>query len=257
MSASDFVQITRREKFSETEFYPMISRMFEQIWLNLLPPQLSNEDLPTKVSKNIVTPVDTPIPECVTCGACCGAMICVAVSPNDTQTPAENYWDITTSGANDEIVVDRYLRRSGETLACASLEGEIGEQVKCDIYEQRPKMCHVFEAGSDKCHAIRRAYGIEPFLTLEEMFEARQKLKAKATETISAETIRDAKIAEKENTNLLEISVLLKDGTLKPLHIYNPNQETWRQYQFSGLTLTQAQELINSRTQANLSEQNL
>lgn len=254
MSETDFVQITRREKFSEAEFYPMITSMFEQIWINLLPPQLVNEDLPTKVSKNIVTPPNTPIPECLPCGACCGAMMCVAVSPDDTQTPAENYWDITTNGA---IVVDRYLRRNGETLACASLEGEIGEQVNCGIYEQRPKMCHVFEAGSDKCHAIRRAYGIEPFLTLEEMFEARHKLNAKQAEAIPTETIRDAKIAKKADTNLLEISVLLKTGELKTLHTYDPNRETWRQYQFSGLTLAQAQELINSQTEKNLSEQNL
>lgn len=257
MSANDFVQITRQEKFSEAEFYPMITRMFEQIWQNLLPPQLINEDLPTKVSRNIVTPADAPVPECVPCGACCGSMLCVAVSPSDKNVPAESYWDITATGASGDITVDRYLRRSGETLACASLEGEIGERVNCGIYERRPDMCRAFEAGSDKCHAIRRAYGIEPFLTLEEMFEAVRKLKARDAEIVPAETIRDAKIAEQSGTNLLEISALMQDGTLKPIHAYDPEQETWRQYQFSGLTLAQAQDLINSRTrieQTDLSE---
>lgn len=251
MSAGDFVQITRREKFSEEEFYPMITAMYEQIWTNLLPPQLITEDLPTKVSRNIVTPADAPVPDCLTCGACCGAMICVAVSPTD-ETTAEHYWDITTAGERGEITVDRYLRRSSETLACANLSGTIGEAVGCQIYEQRPKMCHVFEAGSDKCHAIRRAYGIEPFLTLEEMFAGVQKLKAKDAAAVPTEMIRDAKISEAagETTNLLEITVLLKDGTFRKIHSFDPKVETWRQYQFSGLTLDGALQMIESRSGA-------
>lgn len=249
MSADEFVQIERRRKFSEEEFYPMVARMYEQIWLNLLPPQLVTEDLPTKIAKNIVTPVDAPVPECLTCGACCGAMICVAVSPTD-DTPADYCWDITSGGEQGEITVDRYLRRSGETLACANLGGTIGESVGCKIYEQRPRMCHVFEAGSDKCHAIRRAYGIEPFLTIEEMMWALQKLKAKDAERVPAETIRDAKIAVKDGTEFSEIIVLLKDGTLQTLHVFDPKQETWRQYQFSGLTLAAAREMIVAKSGA-------
>lgn len=244
MIGSEFVQIERREKFSEEEFYPMITSMYERIWINLLPPQLVTEDLPTKVSRNIVTPADAPVPDCLTCGACCGAMICVAVNPKDTQTPPEHYWNITTTGERGEITVDRYLRRSGETLACANLGGEIGKEVGCRIYEQRPQMCHVFEAGSDKCHALRRAYGIEPFLTLEEMMSALRKLRAKDAEIVANDTIRDVKISEKAGTNLLEINALMKDGTMQTIHAFDPDVETWQQYQFSGLTLENARDLI-------------
>ena len=249
MSAGKFVQIERRAKFSEEEFYPIITAMYEHIWTNLLPPQLVTEDLPTKVSKNIVTPADAPVPDCLTCGACCGSMLCVAVSPTD-ETDAEHYWNITTNGERGEITVDRYLRRSGETLACANLGGTIGESVACQIYEQRPQMCHVFEAGSDKCHAIRRAYGIEPFLTLDEMMSARQKLNAKDAEIVPDDTIRDAKIAEQAGTNLLEITALMKDGTLQTIHTFDPKIEIWQQYQFSGLTLAQAQSLVESQSGA-------
>ena len=196
MSKGEFVQITRRSQIAEEEFYPMISAMYEQVWLNLLPPQLVTDDLSTRVAKNLVTPSDAPIPECSTCGACCASMLCVGVRPSEN-VPTENYWDITAKGKNGEITVDRYLRRDGETLACAALEGTIGEAVSCRIYEQRPRICHQFEAGSDKCHALRRAYGIEPFLTLEEMFEALQKIKAEDAQTAPTEMIRDAKIAEK------------------------------------------------------------
>ena len=79
---------------------------------------------------------------------------------------------------------------------------------------------------------------------------ALRKLKAKEAETVPTETIRDAKIAEKSGTNLLEILVLMKDGTLQKIHTYDPNLETWQQYQFSGLTLAQAQSLIESKSGA-------
>ncbi|MDQ2746576.1 MAG: YkgJ family cysteine cluster protein [Acidobacteriota bacterium] len=249
MEANQFVQITRRERFSEEEFYPIINAMYEQIWGNLLPPQLVTEKLPTNIADNIVTPAAAPVPDCVTCGACCGSMPCVAVSQTD-KIAAENYWDITTNGANGEITVDRYLRRSGTTLACANLDGEIGNRVGCQIYEQRPQTCRVFEAGSDKCHALRRAYGIEPFLTVEEMSSALRKLEARDGKITATETIREAKISEKAGTNLLEITALMEDGTMPLIHTFDPQQETHRQYQFSGLTLIQARSLIELRSGA-------
>lgn len=224
----------------------MISAMYEEIWMNLLPPQLVTEDLTTKFDKNIVTPDDAPIPDCETCGACCGAMVCVAVSLDDNVS-SEHFWKITTQGKSSEITVDSYLRRDDETLACANLEGNIGATVSCRIYETRPKMCRSFEAGSDKCHALRRAYGIEPFLTMPEMMTALQKLRAKESEVELSETIRDAKISEEPETNRLEITILMKDGTLQKIHSYDSQQETWQQYQFSGLTLAQAQTLIKSK----------
>ena len=74
--------------------------------------------------------------------------------------------------------------------------------------------------------------------------------KAKDAEIVPTETIRDAKISENAGTNLLEIAVLMKDGTLQTIHAFDPNLETWRQYQFSGLTLAQAQTLIESQNGA-------
>ena len=53
-----------------------------------------------------------------------------------------------------------------------------------------------FEAGSDKCHALRRAFGFEPFLSLEGMSEAIEKLEAKPEKSEPKETIRDVKFIE-------------------------------------------------------------
>ena len=51
---------------------------------------------------------------------------------------------------------------------CAALEGAVGEQVQCTIYERRPSPCRELEPSwlrgetSDKCDAARRAHGLPP-----------------------------------------------------------------------------------------------
>ena len=177
MDKSKLVQITRRNKIAEDEFLPFVNAMYEQVWGNLLPPQILTHDLSNTVAGNIITPTDEPIPDCITCGACCGSLICVGVNPGNPIS-SKDCWEITKEGENGEFTVDLYIKRNEESFSCSNLEGKIGEKVGCSIYETRPPMCRVFEAGSDRCHAIRRAYGIEPFLSLMEMFEARQKLNA-------------------------------------------------------------------------------
>jgi Fe-S-cluster containining protein len=251
MEKGEFVQITRQNKITENEFYPMIVAMYERIWQNLLPPQIIPKGLSVKRARNVITPPDAPIPDCLSCGACCAAMLCVGVRPDeDERLLTEEYWDITIEGAEGEIVVDRYLRRDAETLVCAFLNNQNGEPTFCKIYERRPKMCHDFDAGSDKCHALRRAYGIEPFLSLEEMSEALQKLDDQPVKAAPADTLREVKFIEAESGEL-EITAFLNDGSTKTIHIFNPQNETWRQFEFDSLTLTQAAALIASRTNRN------
>ncbi len=249
MAISEFVQITRQRSVPETDFYPVIHRMYETIWQQLMPQQIPTDHLSSKLSKRVVTPPDTPVPDCLTCGACCQSLLCVGVRPSDT-VDSELYWDITVEGEDGEIIVDRYLRRNGETLACAALSGRIGERVGCTIYETRPAMCHHFDAGSDRCHAIRRAFGIEPFLSLDEMSEAMARLDSqKSTDDVS-QVIRNAQIRDNTDTGLRMISALMKDGTLISIHNYDPAEETWLQFEFDGLRLSEAESLIRSRSRA-------
>src|SRR5215213_180414 len=102
MEKSEFVQITRQNKIAEDEFYPMINVLYEQIWQKLLPPQILTDGLTTRVANNVITPTDAPIPDCVTCGACCMALPCVGVRPPE-KVSAEDFWDITTDGNAGEI----------------------------------------------------------------------------------------------------------------------------------------------------------
>lgn len=246
MDTSEFVQITRSTSVKEDEFYPAINRMYEAIWGNLLPPQLLTDQLSSKLDKRLVTPPETPVPDCLTCGACCQALLCVGVRPSDT-VARENYWEITVPTESGEIVVDRYLRRNEETLACTALSGTVGEKVGCTIYETRPVMCHHFDAGSDRCHAIRRAFGIEPFLGLIEMSEAAAKIRSASGNADPSQTIRNAQIRRNEETGRHSINALMHDGTLRPIHEYDPAEEEWMQFEFDGLTLSEADSLIRSR----------
>ena len=249
MDKTKLVQITRQNKIAEDEFYPMINAIYEQIWQNLLPPQVLTDGLTTRRANNVITPEDAPVPDCVTCGACCMALPCVGVRP-DEKVQAEDFWDLTVEGAGGEIVVDRFVRRDSETFYCTALEIINNEKALCRIYEERPQICRDFEAGSDKCHALRRAFGYEPFLSLEEMPEALRKLENRPVKFAPSEIIREVKFVETDNGDL-QISAFMRDGSVQTIRTFNPQNETWRQFEFDGLTLSQAANLIASRKTGN------
>jgi hypothetical protein len=78
------------------------------------------------------------------------------------------------------------------------------------------------------------------------MSEALEKLENKPLKSVPSETIREVKFVEIESGEL-QISAYLKDGSVKTIHVFNPQNELWRQFEFDGLTLKQAKDLIDSR----------
>ena len=52
----------------------------------------------------------------------------------------------------------------GAAPHCAALQGVVGKQVTCTVYEQRPAPCREVEPGDDKCNQARARYGL-PKLT--------------------------------------------------------------------------------------------
>lgn len=244
------VQITRRKQFAENEFWTMMSALYERQWENLVPPQIPIEDLPSKVVMSFVTPPDAPVPDCLSCGACCTFLFVIGLNSVD-QTPPENVWDVTQeTKESQQIIIDRFLRRDEKTFHCAALNNTKDNQKMCGIYEQRPRPCRNFEAGSDKCHSLRRLYGFEPELTMMEMFSAVEVLEAKAAVPISAEKIRRVKIVEDAETDNLTIVAVMADDSNKLLHSFDPKREFWLQFEFAGLTFAAARDLIHSRNNA-------
>lgn len=241
-----FVQIERRNKLSREEFSQVIEHLENRIWKNLKSEPIPFRKLSGRKAGSFLTPDSAPIPDCQTCGACCIAVPWVDVKETDA-TPAESYWDITIRGQNGEVIVTRQLRRDPETGNCLALQGELGKSVECGIYEKRPDDCRMFDAGSDKCHALRRAYQIEPPLTDMETASFMMQIFFKDEPAGDERAIYHTQIQETEIAGVFEIEVFFRDKSALIIHRFNANEEHWLESEFSAMNLAEAKNLITSR----------
>lgn len=98
-------------------------------------------------------PIDAPTAaDCGSCGACCVEAGYVGVSPTDTTPRALTR---TTKGLNlskeTMTALGRRCMKRHIGGPCVALEGVVGSNVSCAIYEQRPAVCRQFEAGTPGC----------------------------------------------------------------------------------------------------------
>lgn len=107
---------------------------------------------------------------CLSCGACCAAY---RVAFHWSQA------DPALGGTVPEAAVVRWdahrlaLRGTDRKQPrCMQLQGEIGRDVRCSIYPQRPEPCRIlrasFENGhpSDQCDRARLRHGLTPLTPL-------------------------------------------------------------------------------------------
>ncbi len=103
---------------------------------------------------------------CQSCGACCSTF------------RVSFYWAETTATSQGcvpvEMTEQMNLYRScmkgtsSATPRCAALEGQIGQQVRCTIYENRPSVCReyqVFDSSgviNPRCNEARKKHGLTP-----------------------------------------------------------------------------------------------
>jgi Fe-S-cluster containining protein len=196
-------------------------------------------------------------PECVTCGVCCTLPLVVTVPRGDEKRLTE-YWEVVV----DDVVVDRVIGRDLVTGRCINLEGTLGEKVGCSIYEDRPNICRVFEAGSDRCLEYRRIYGIDPQLSEHELERDLAHFKpmrggviADATIDLESESVSIG-LAENGSGEMVARSIKTmrvtvgldrnKDASYD-LHRYDAAKEEWLESDFLGLTLDEAREMIAAR----------
>lgn len=102
--------------------------------------------------------------ECVKCGACCASFRVSfywgETSAHDQGTvPAE----LTTAISPHHVCMKG---TESKPVHCIALQGEVGKEVSCSIYEQRSSTCRQFEAGSEDCAKARRIHGL-PELTFQ------------------------------------------------------------------------------------------
>jgi Fe-S-cluster containining protein len=241
-----FVQIERRNKLSRDEFNEVMSNLETRIWKNLKTEPVPFKKLSGRCAESFLTPASAPVPDCQTCGACCIAVPWVDVKLSD-ETSAENCWDITIEAQNGETIVSRQLRRDAETGNCLALRGEAGKTVECAIYEARPDDCRKFEAGSDKCHALRRAYELEPPLNDMETALFMMQIFLRDDPEGDERAVYHTQIQETETAGEFEIEVYFKDQSAMILHRFNADEESWLESEFSAVTLAEAKNLIASR----------
>lgn len=103
---------------------------------------------------------------CLSCGACCAAFRvdfhCSELAiDGKAGVPASLTVPLTTT----------LVRMRGTDEApprCAALAGEVGKEVRCTIYRERPGPCRDFAPyaplgmGDDACDRARRRHGLPP-----------------------------------------------------------------------------------------------
>ncbi len=248
---TDFVQIDR---ITRSEFRGRLASPELSTRPGLFESQIPGTLLSPYLVERVVTTRSAAIPSCVVCGVCCLIPQVVAVSAREAERlPA--YTEVVLDAEHESVVVSRFIPRSNDSR-CVNLVGTFGKEVGCTVYEDRPKCCRDFEAGSDRCHEYRRMYGLDPQLTTKQVESAMAKLNVR----FRPENIKDVSIVkagttvktsisfgdevERSESLLLKVFVLLNDESEHELHRYDPANEEWLETDFLGMSLDEARERI-------------
>ena len=247
------VQITRLPK---SRFYEKIFEIDER--QRRVPPQIALSRLSKLVAERLVTDASVPIPDCVTCGACCVYGLVIPINRREPE-PLERYIEVTLDDAPD-VVIERAFERDEGDGRCVNMAGDVGVEIGCTVYPDRPQICRDFDAGSDRCFGYRRMYGIDPPLTEAQLAEALRKLDARS-ELVKIRGI-EIKLASKNLTfdrtatdpakMMVEVLTLkmvahMSDGEVKEIHEFDPGRESWFEHELEGMSLEAALEKIKER----------
>ncbi len=109
---------------------------------------------------------------CQKCGACC-AIFRVSFCRSELSTGGD--WKVPSHVVED--TGGQAVSLKGTTKAhrpsCINLQGKIGKEVGCSIYESRPSPCRNFAASyedgyhRDRCDQARQAHGLKPLTKLD------------------------------------------------------------------------------------------
>jgi uncharacterized protein len=247
------VQITRLPKSS---FYERIFEIDER--QHRIEPQISLSRLSKLVSDRLVTGTSVPIPDCITCGACCVFGLVIPINRREPE-PLTRYMEVTLDDAPG-VVVERVFERDEADGRCVNMAGEVGVEIGCTVYPDRPQICRDFDAGSDRCFGYRRMYGIEPPLGEAELAEALERLdelprplKIRGIEIKLASKgltfDRTAADPAKMMIEVLELNIVahMSDGEVKEIHTFDPAKESWYEHELEGMTLDAALATIEER----------
>ncbi|HKQ04152.1 MAG TPA: YkgJ family cysteine cluster protein [Blastocatellia bacterium] len=194
VAAARLVQLTRKRGMSEAHFAEMLAQLGQRR-AGVVVADEATDRLAETVAESLFELSVEALPDCLTCGACCAFFHQIAVLDRDP-TPRRLTWMVWEAGEVSGPKT-RWLRREPDRGHCIAFTGSVGEHARCAIYELRPTSCRAFEAGSDRCRAVRRAYGLEPPMSGLEWAEYAKRLRADdlSAELNHVETLNDRKAA--------------------------------------------------------------
>ncbi len=110
----------------------------------------------TKMLSQIVTP-----DACVHCGACCAYYRVSFYWAEAEAMPSEMIEPLTA--------VYSCMKGTNQTqVKCIALEGVVGQQVSCSIYEVRSSTCQEVQMADEHCNKARIAHNLIPLIQIEE-----------------------------------------------------------------------------------------
>ncbi|NLU12540.1 MAG: YkgJ family cysteine cluster protein [Gammaproteobacteria bacterium] len=102
---------------------------------------------------------------CLTCGACC-AFFRVSFFWGECESAGGSVPDSMVSAINSTYVA--MIGTDRKPARCNALMGDIGQGVRCTMYEKRSSSCQEFQASWENgvhnphCDAARAAHGLPP-----------------------------------------------------------------------------------------------
>jgi len=104
---------------------------------------------------------------CETCGACC-AFFLVSFPSSEADDVEGGFVPVAMSSRKNDS--ERFMNGTDmRNHRCTALQGVVGVQVKCSIYENRPTGCRKFarswegDSGNFLCDKARSIFGLQPF----------------------------------------------------------------------------------------------
>ncbi|MBJ9372377.1 MULTISPECIES: YkgJ family cysteine cluster protein [Acinetobacter] len=99
---------------------------------------------------------------CLNCGACC-AFFRVSFYWAEGEAMPSDYVEPLTA------VYSCMQGTNQKQPRCIALDGVVGQQVSCTIYEQRSSSCKEVQAGDAQCAKARQAHNLIPLIDIDVM----------------------------------------------------------------------------------------
>lgn len=96
--------------------------------------------------------------DCQSCGACCAYFrVSFYWSETDAHPEGAVPQSMTKAISLHQVAM---LGTTQKPERCVALAGELGQAVRCTIYEKRSSTCQAFAMGTEACLQARKSHGL-------------------------------------------------------------------------------------------------